>query len=174
MSNNNNPNGTAVAATDGTVVSPEAIVEQLRAVRQQIPQYQQLEQSGQRSLRRAAHVNDEFTHAAINTIGASSTMQSAVGRTPEELRRDKDEITRWSAVEDELRAMLKGVAAANLVRRHRLGLTALQTYNISRQLVRTPDHAELLPHVDGMKRMKKFARRTAKPVVPPPAPPKQP
>jgi hypothetical protein len=158
------------AATEA--VAPEAIIEQLRAVRQQIPEYQQLGFSGERALRRAAHVDAEFAHAAINTVGASGTMQAAVGRTSEDLRREKDEITRWSAVEDELRAMLKGVATANLVRRHRLGLTTLQTYNISRQLVRNPDHAELLPHVDGMKRMKKFARRRGKaPVEPPTVPP---
>ncbi|HEX9981981.1 MAG TPA: hypothetical protein VGF69_01835, partial [Thermoanaerobaculia bacterium] len=39
--------------------------------------------------------------------------------------------------EDELRTLLEGVSAANLIRRHRLGVTVLQAYSISRQLVRT-------------------------------------
>ena len=69
---------------------------------------------------------------------------------------------RWTAVEDELRAMLNGVAAANLVRRHRIGLTALQTYNICRQLVRQKEHAALLPPVQGMKRLNKFGKKHAK------------
>src|SRR4029078_11473471 len=95
-----------------------------------------------------------------------------VGRTPADLRQDEVEITRWTAVEDELKAMLKGVSAANLIRRHRLGLAALQAYNISQQLVRHPDHADLLPHVEGMKRLNKFGRRRAKaPVEPPPVEP---
>jgi len=53
--------------------------------------------------------------------------------------------------------MLRGVAAANLSRRHRVGLITLQTYSISRQLVRKKAHADLLPHVDGMRRLNKFA-----------------
>jgi hypothetical protein len=36
--------------------------------------------------------------------------------------------------------MLKGVVALNLVRRHRLGTAALQSYSISRNLVRQPEH----------------------------------
>ena len=66
---------------------------------------------------------------------------------------ERDDTGRWSAVEDELRAMLQGVAAANLSRRHRVGLITLQTYSISRQLVRNKAHADLLPHVDGMRRL---------------------
>jgi hypothetical protein len=55
--------------------------------------------------------------------------------------------------------MHKGVAAANLSRRYRLGITALQTYAIARQLVRQSEHADLMPHVEAMKRASKFGRR---------------
>ena len=160
----------AAAADAPATLTPEEVVEQLRALRQQIPEYRQLPMADAQALRRAAHVNPAFAHAAINTIGASETIQGAVGRAPAELRQDEDEEARWTAVEDELRAMLKGVAAANLVRRHRLGLAALQTYNIGRQLVRHTDHAHLLPHIDGMKRMRKFGRRRAKAPVEQPSP----
>jgi len=49
------------------------------------------------------------------------------------------------------KTQLKGVGATNLVRRHRVGLAALQTYSISRQLIRQKEHVGLLPHVQGMK-----------------------
>jgi len=165
-------NPKTAAADEPTAITPEALVEHLRTLRLQIPEYRQLARVNARALRRASQVDPVFAHAAVNTIGASSTIEDAVGRTPADLRQDEVEITRWTAVEDELKAMLKGVSAANLVRRHRLGLAALQAYNISQQLVRHPDHADLLPHVEGMKRLNKFGRRRAKaPVEPPPVEP---
>src|SRR6185436_18875 len=163
MSNTSgSPDSNVVKADETTIITPEAVVEQLRALRQQIPEYTQLPPPGAQALRRAAQVAPEFTHAAINTVGASEMVQAAVGRSPEEMRQDENEIARWTAVEDELVAMLKGVRAANLVRRHRLGLAVLQTYSIGRQLVRNKDHAHLLPHVEGMKRLNKFGRRRTK------------
>ena len=66
-------------------------------------------------MRCAAQVDADFVQASINAVTESD---------------------RWTGVEDELRAMLNGVAAANLVRRHRIGHTALQTYNICRQSAR--------------------------------------
>lgn len=171
----NNSNGTngdsSQAAAETTFLKPEAVVEQLRVLQQQIPDFMQMP-ARDRALLRAAHVDPAFAHAAINTIGASDTMQMAVGRKPEELFQDETEIGRWTAVEDELRKMLKGVSAANLRRRHRLGLTVLQTYGISQQLVRSGEHENLQTHVEGMQRMKKFTRRSrSKTTVEPPAPP---
>jgi hypothetical protein len=160
----------SVAAAETTFLTPEAVVEQLRVLQQQIPDFTQMPARA-RAILRAAHVDPAFAHAAINTIGASDTMQVAVGRKPEELFQDETEIARWTAVEDELRKMLKGCSAANLRRRHRLGLTALQTYGISQQLVRSGEHENLQTHVEGMQRMKKFARRSrSKTTVEPPAP----
>jgi hypothetical protein len=72
------------------------------------------------------------------------------------------EVQQWTVVEDELRAMLKGVAAANLTRRHRIGRAALQAYGITRMLVRDPDNADLLPHFAEMKRLNRFGRGRSK------------
>jgi hypothetical protein len=157
-----------------TPMTPEQVVEQLRALRAQIPDYAQLTTADSSAKQRAANVDGAFVQATINAIGASPAVQNAVGRTPESLRQDADDAGRWTAVEDELRAMLKGVITANLTRRYRLGLTSLQAYSISRQLVRQPEHADLLPHVQEMRRLNRFGRRrrpaaVAKPQTPPPA-----
>jgi hypothetical protein len=62
------------------------------------------------------------------------------------------------------------VAAANLLRRHRIGLTALQTYQAARQLVRSDEHAHLLPLVAEMKRLNRFGKkRPVKAAAPQPA-----
>jgi hypothetical protein len=160
---------TTTSAEAPSVATPDAIIEQLRTIRQQIPEYTQLAISDAKAIRRVAHINSDFIDAAINAVGASEVVQTAVGRSDVALREDNEDAGRWTAVEDELRAMLKGVVAANLVRRHRVGLTALQTYNISRQLIRQQEHSNLLPHVQGMKRLSKFGRKrkTAPPPVEP-------
>ena len=162
------------AADETTTITPEALMEQLRALRRQIPEYAQLPPLSARALRRAAQFDPEFARASMSLIGASSTVENAVGRSPADLLQDEQEITRWTPVEEELRVMLKGVATANLLRRHRLGLAAFQAYNISRQLVRHQDHADLLPHIEGMKRMKKFNRRSKAPAQPAPVEPQPP
>jgi hypothetical protein len=123
-------------------VGPETIVEQLRALRD--------------------HVRCRLVQASINAVTESAGVAGVLGRSAADLRQETVDADRWTAVEDELRAMLNGVAAANLVRRHRIGLTALQTYNICRQLVRQKEHAALLPHVQGMKRLNKFGKKRAK------------
>ncbi|HVE72914.1 MAG TPA: hypothetical protein VNI54_16220, partial [Thermoanaerobaculia bacterium] len=39
---------------------------------------------------------------------------------------------------------------------------ALQVFKVSKQLVRLQEHADLLPHVERLRRMNRFARRRAK------------
>jgi hypothetical protein len=140
----------------GTPMTPEEMVSQLRTLRAQIPDYTQLTNRAATSKRLAATLDEAFVHATINAVGASPAMQGALGQTAEVLRQEADDTLRWSAVTDELRAMLQGVTAATLTRRHRLGLTALQAYGISKQLVREPEHAYLLPHLQEMKRLNRI------------------
>lgn len=149
-------------------LAPEAITDELRKLREQMPPYSQLTTQDGPPMRAAANVDPRFVIAAIFAAEASPYIQGALGRTPESLRQELDEAARWAAVENEMRTMLKSLVATNLARRHRLGLTALQTYSISRQLVRQPEHADLLPHVSEMKRLNKFGRtRKVKPAETP-------
>ena len=143
-------------------VKPESLVEQLRALRLQVPSYSQLTIAEARSLRSAAGADPAFVNAAIGVIGASPVVLSAVGLTPAAMQQAATEVQQWTVVEDELRAMLKGVAAANLTRRHRIGRAALQAYGITRMLVRDPDNADLLPHFAEMKRLNRFGHRRSK------------
>jgi hypothetical protein len=144
-------------------ITPEAIVEQLRALRSHIPEYQQLPMASARQLAAAASVDPKFVHATINGIGASPRVEGVLGTSAEAMRQETDDSVRWSAVEDELRAMLKGVESANLKRRYRIGLTALQTYSITKQLIRQGEHADLLPHFREMRRLNSFGRRRRAP-----------
>ena len=146
---------------------PEDVVQQLRALRAQIPDFVQLSRAEVVLLTRSASVDNRFVQTAINAVSASEALRSALGKSAEDLRQDAEFTTRWGAVAEELQAMLDGVQSALMVRRHRLGLTALQAYNIGRQLVRQKEHADLLPHVAAMKRRNKFGRRRTKPIEEP-------
>jgi hypothetical protein len=173
------PKPAEIAANGGVPLTPEQIVEQLRVLRQHIPDFGPLPLQQEISLRRAANVHVELVQAATNTVGASPFLEGAIGKDAATLRVEHEDVSRWSAVQDELQTMYKGVAAANLTRRYRLGLTSLQAYSIARQLVRQSEHADLLPHVEAMRRASKFGRRRraaqpapAPPPVPAPVPPK--
>ena len=138
---------------------PLEIVELLRIIREYIPDFGPKAESELVQLRGSAFVDPKFVQASINTVGASTNVENMIGRSSGELRQETQDVARWSAVEHELQATLKGVSAANLVRKHRIGLTALQTYNVARQLVRSKTHAHLLPYVAEMKRQNRFGRK---------------
>jgi len=154
-------------------ITVEELVQTLRALRDRIPNYVQLPIPDAKSARTVANLAVEFKQAAINAVGASPLVRQAVGLSAEELRQIHEDANRWSAVADELRAMLQGVIASMLTRRHRVGLASLQTYSITRQLVRHEDHSDLLPHFLEMKRQNRLGhtRRKAAAPAPPPATP---
>jgi hypothetical protein len=166
--------------SNAEVLQPEAIVEQLRALREHIPEYVQLPAVDARSLRRASIVSPPFVQATLGAAAEYEAVASLIGRPVAEQRQEAIDADRWAAVENEARALVNGITASNLVRRHRIGLTALQTYSICQQLVRQKEHARLLPHVKQMKGLNKFARTRAKvpssptQPAPEPAPPAQP
>jgi hypothetical protein len=110
--------------------------------------------------------------ASISVIGAENLASQVVGHQPNEVQNLCDDSVRWSRVEDELRAMLNGVAGANLVRRQRLSTIANRAYGVSSQLAKSPEFAALVPHVEEVKRLRKLERRK-KPASNPqtPAPP---
>ena len=160
-----------ITADEPVAVEPEALVEQLRSMRQFIPDYIQLRIPDARVIRATAYVDPRFVQAAISAISACHCLRGALDNTPTDLNREVAEAARWAALEEELKAMLQGVVAANLVRRHRLGMATLQTYSISRQLVRQEGHTDLLPHVAAMRQFNRFGRRRKNPGEEPKVPP---
>ena len=164
---------TGTGATMSVIVTPVPvtdIVARLREVRQLIPEYALLPLKQRQALTSAASLDPAFVTATINVAGASPLVETILGRTQPELRQEADDADHWTQLEDELRAMLEGVATGNKVRRHRIGRAALDTYAISRRLATRPEHADLLPHVANMQRLARFAHGKAKATPPAPAP----
>jgi len=153
------------------MLDPETVVSQLRAMRSQIVEITPLNAAERETLRRRAKTTNSILQASINVIGAFDKVSQAVAQPADGVRRLYDEANRWTAVEDELRAMLNGIAGANLVRRQRIALVTNQAYRIGTELARDPANAMMLPHVQEIRRLKRLARRKKTADVPqsPPA-----
>jgi hypothetical protein len=152
------------------MLDPETVVSQLRAMRSQIVEITPLNAVERETLRRRAKTTNSILQASINVIGAFDKVSQAVAQPADEVRRLYDEANRWTAVEDELRAMLNGVAGANLVRRQRITLVTTQAYKIGTELARDSANAMMLPHVQEIRRLKRMARRKKTADVPPSPP----
>src|SRR5687768_7779444 len=133
-------------------LTPQDAVDLLQAMRVRMPDFTLLSVADSQSLSRTAAVHVRFLHAAINAIAASPALRDALGRNAEELRQSLELTERWSQVIVELDALREGVVSAMKMRRHRVGATALQAYQVSRQLSRYRENASLLPHIDAMRR----------------------
>ncbi len=149
-----------------TPIEPEEVIEVIRALRGRMTDFTQVSATETKFLGASVGVDPRAIQSAINAVDASEGLRAVLGKPAGELRQDVELNSRWSAVVEELEAMLKGVRTGLTVRRHRVGLTSLQVYNICRQLARQKEHAHLLPHVTAMRQRFKGGRRQ-KPVEPP-------
>lgn len=168
----NNPAAAAEIPQPAPTLTPEAVVDQLRTLRAQVGEVTPLTAAQRKALRGRSKASNPVLQASINVIGALENVAQAVGQPAADVRQMYDEANRWTAVEDELRTMLSGIAGANLVRRQRIALITEQAYTIGSQLARDPANAVLVPHVQEIKRLKRSARRkkTAQAPASPPSP----
>jgi len=161
MSTNNTQNQPAAAEIPqpAPTMTPEEVVEQLRALRAKIGEVTPLTRAQRTTLHNRVRASNPVLQASINVIGALDTISQAVGQQAGTVRQMHDEANRWTAVEDELRTMLSGVAGANLIRRQRIALIAAQAVGVGAQLARDPANAVLLPHVQEVRRLRKVKGR---------------
>jgi len=161
----------AATAAEDPAMTPEAIVEQLRVLQGHIPNYVQLSVPDAATLRTASNLHPDFSQAAIDAVGASPRLEATVGQSAETMQSTLEAAARLAKVEEELKAMLDGVSSSILTLRHSVGHAALMAYEVSKRLVKEPEHANLLPHVASMRKTNRFGRnRKAKAQTPAPAP----
>jgi len=160
---------------DPAVLTPEAVIEQLRTMQSQIDEAAPLSKE-QRALakQRLRMQSRDIVQASINVMEVLDNVSQAIGQPLDEVRQLQTESIRWEAAADQTRSFLKGIEGANLNRRQRLALIATQAYVIGTQLAKDPGKAVLLPQVEEIKRMKSVARRKKSaqaPQTPSPVPP---
>ncbi len=154
------PNEHAAAETPqaGPSVTPEQMVAQLRAWRQQA-EFAPLTAEERKQLRDRIRLPDNVVQASISVIGALDNVEKGVGQPAGDVQQLVDKANRWTVVEAELRTTLNGIAGANLRRRYRIELLAVRACSISAQLARDPANAILIPHVEEIRRLRSIARR---------------
>lgn len=162
-------------AAPPALVEPETLVQALRYLQQRIPEFLHLSLREQQSMTRAAHLDPEVIENGIQAADAWQVTEAVIGRSAEELRRDSDDARRWDEVERELLALAKGIADANLKRKHRLGRDILLLYSA---LGITTGYGYMRPYYENMKRAylratRKKSRRTTAAKAQEPKPPEE-
>lgn len=162
------------AVDSSTSITPEDVLAQLRAMRAQMPDFTQRPAYSGPALHSAARIDPQFIDAATAAIGTSDQLQQALSVTPEKCVLEAGEASRWAQVEDEVAAFFNGIRNANLGRRHRIGIRALQAYQMTKQLVRLNEQADLKPHLAEMRKHNRLGRGRRTPAQQPSPAPQQP
>ncbi len=161
--------GAAEPASGTVKLSAQEVLDQLRALQQQIPDIAPLTKEEREAVRLQGRVPATVVEATLSVIVNSDPVQSALGMPAGEVKQFVADRAGWREVEDQFRAALQGISDADLVRRQRACLLAARAYLIGKQVARDPNNAELRPHLDAVQRLKALARRkkSAKPAPEP-------
>src|ERR1051326_5803346 len=133
------PNAAADPQQPGTTqpaapLSADAVIEQIRALRAQLPAVAALSVKERRALRSGATNSEPIVQSSLNVIGVSNNVASALGQPVENVRAMQQDAIVWKAVEEEARNFVAGIAGANAIRRQKLARLGAQAYLISSQL----------------------------------------
>jgi hypothetical protein len=157
-----------VDTTPPAAVEPEMLVRGLRLLQERIPEFTQLSVKEKRSHARAANLDPEFLESGLQTAAAWHWTKHFTKRSGEELRQEDEVSRRWDEAITSWRAILDGLEAANLKRKHRLGRAILLIYRILGIYMRRnhPEEAYMRPYYENMKRAflrtQRFRKRTKK------------
>ncbi|HEY2092475.1 MAG TPA: hypothetical protein VGJ81_11340 [Thermoanaerobaculia bacterium] len=149
--NTNSPNTTTVTA--------DAIIEQVRTLRSQLPAVSALTSKERKALRVSAANSGAIAQASLNVIAVSQNVSAALGQPIDTVRMLQQEAILWEAAEGEVHNFLAGIAGANALRRRKLAQLGAKAYVIGTQLANDPENEVLVPHVAEIKRLKRIARR---------------
>jgi len=155
--------------TDGA----QACVEDIRAMRQRIPNF--VIPESKRAVRQiivAASVPQEFIELAAVAVKNSAMLVRASGTDPVQLRDLMSFAEAYAPVADELEALAHFIRHSVKLARNKAGSDALTTYALAQRLAKRPETADLAPHVESMRNAlgPRFRRAKAKPVATSPAP----
>ncbi|HXH38404.1 MAG TPA: hypothetical protein VNN08_07230 [Thermoanaerobaculia bacterium] len=131
----------------------QAMIEQARAMRQQVPNFVvPSSRSESQRLIKAASVPPEFVELSAVAVTNSTPLLHGGALEPA-LTRD---LTRFAdacdPVADELEALAQFIRHSTLAARNRAGSGALTAYALAKVLAKRPETADLAPHVADMRR----------------------
>jgi|SRR6185295_1168562 len=155
---------TAVATPSIHVTAAQSRVEQLRAMRESIPNFTVPPTTKEgRKLSAVSSLSPEFIELAA--IGLTNATDVGVGTSPEDIRDLIAFANAYDPVADELETTTRLLRHTIQAARYKAGTAALAMYASLKRLVKAPEHAELATHLAHMSRAlgmrERLARRKA-------------
>ncbi|HEV7486261.1 MAG TPA: hypothetical protein VGQ65_11310 [Thermoanaerobaculia bacterium] len=158
--------------TDGA----QACVEDIRAMRQRIPNFviPESKKAGQR-LATVASIPKEFIELAAVAVKNSAMLVRGSGTDPAQIRDFMSFAEAYAPVADELEALAHFIRHSVALARNKAGSDALTTYALAQRLAKRAETAELAPLVNDMRgalgpRFRKAKAKQTTPTAPVPAP----
>jgi hypothetical protein len=148
--------------------SAQARIEEIRAIVQKIPNLVIPTSKGaSRRLNKTASVPKKFVELTAVAVRNNAPLVLPTGQ---DLAQDRDRTSyaeAYVAVADELEAQAHFVRHSVAVAKSKVGSSALTTYAMARVLAKRPETADLLPHVEDMKKALGRGRKSkSKPATP--------
>jgi hypothetical protein len=162
-----------VTAEQSHADSAQARIEEIRAMRQKIPNLVIPTTKGAgRRLVPTASVPKRFVELTAVAVRNNATLVRSTGQ---DLAQDRDLTSyaeAYAPLADELEALAHFVRHSVAAAKSKVGSSALTTYAVARVLAKRPETADLLPHVDDMgKALGKRGRNSKPKPAPTPVPP---
>jgi hypothetical protein len=155
--------------------SAQARVQELRAMRQQIPNFViPTDKTEHRKLTKAASVPQAFIELTAVAVKNSPSLVRGGATDPEQSRDLLSFADAYAPVADELEALAQFIKHSVTAARNKAGSEALTTFALAQRLAKRPENAELVPHVDDMRRALGAVKRKPKVAPVPPAPSSKP
>ena len=155
----------------------EAIIDDIRAMKDKVPKFVVPESRRARQQLAAASVSPQFVDLAALAVRNHDVLTRGGNFGLAEIRDRMSYAEAYGPVADELEAMALFVRHSVRVAKNEAGSNALTTYALAKRLAKRPETAALAPHVEDMRlalgpRGRK-ARAKAKPASSPEDSPKQ-
>ena len=154
----------------------QALIEQVRAMRERIPNFVVPKSKDERQrLSQAASVPPEFVELTAVAVTNSQALVRGEGADPAQARDQMSYGEAYLPLADELEALGHFIRHSVTAAKNRAGSDALTTYALAKRLAKRPETADLAPHVADMRRAlgrsRKAKSKTTPPVTPTPTAP---
>ena len=131
----------------------QAMIEQARAMRQQVPHLVFPTSKGEaQRLSNAASVPPEFVELSAVSVRNSTALVRSGALDPAQTRDLMRYADAYDPVADELEALAQFIRHSTLAARNKAGSEALATFALAKCLAKRPENADLLPFVGDMRR----------------------
>jgi hypothetical protein len=131
----------------------QTLVDQVRAMREQIPNFVVPATRGEtQRMSAAASVPQAFVELTAVAVTNSSTLVRGGSADPARTRDRMSFARAYDPFADELETLAQFVRHSTTAARNGAGSDALTTYNLAKRLARRPENADLIPVVEDMRR----------------------